>query len=190
VQQAHNGNSFLGPSAVFDGSENFFASYLSIFDTGSPQARVSVLATQLTDDTKGTFSPPRMIDGSQLLNVRRPISMAQIAGGSCIAYCDNTSKTMKAAVSLLGGSDIETIASNVNTFITPSAAVGKSSNFRVAYADHDGVKLASRSQLPEWTVDTVDAVSAGPVSLAYDNSSTAHVAYVASGGVKYARRSD
>jgi hypothetical protein len=190
VQAVITGLSFAGPAATFDGSENFFVSYVSLFETGSPQPRIAVMQAQLTDTTKGTFSQPFTVDGTQSLNVRRGTSIARNAGGGCIAYCDNTSSSLKAAVAEPGASDIETIASNL-TFITPSVANNRFSNFRVAYNDHDGVKLASRNQLPDWTVETVDAVSAGPVSLAYDsNSNTAHIAYVTGGGVKHAFRTD
>jgi hypothetical protein len=191
VQALITGLSFAGTSATFDGSENFFASYVSSFETGSPQPRMAVMQTQLTDTSKGTFSKPFTIDGTTNLNVRAGTSIARNAGGGCIAYCDNTTKTLKAAVAVPGGSDIETIASNVSPFIAPSAANNRFSNFRVAYTDHDGVKLASRNQMPDWTVEMVDAVSAGPASLVYDsNSNTAHIAYVTGGGVKHASRTD
>ena len=54
----------------------------------------------------------------------------------------------------------------------------------------DAVKLASRSPSGTWTVEAVDAVSAGSPSLAYDNAGTANIACVAGGTLKYARRSE
>jgi len=88
-----------------------------------------------------------------------------------------------------GFSGIETVAANVNNIVTPSAAANRG-DFRVAYSDTDAVKLASRSPSGTWTVEAVDAVSAGSPSLAYDNAGTANIAYVAGGALKYARRSE
>jgi len=107
----------------------------------------------------------------------------------CIAYFDIASKTLKASVSSGGSSSIETVAANVNNIVTPSAAARRG-DFRVAYADTDAIKLASRSPSGVWTVEAVDAVSGGTPSLAYDNSGTANIAYAAGGQLKYARRSE
>ena len=181
---------FSGPSAVFDPSENFFVAYVGIFETGSPQDSILIRTAHLTDNIQSAFSTPLVVDGSRSINVRRATSIARTSGSACIAYFDSASKTLKAAINLSGIAGIEPIATNINTFVTPSAAAARFGDFRVAYADVDAVKLASRGQLPDWTVETVDAVSAGPVSLAYDSSGTAHIAYVAGGKVKYARRSE
>jgi hypothetical protein len=180
---------FGGPSTTFDPSEGFFVTYVGFFHTGAPQDSVSIRATVLTDIEKGTFADPAVIDNSPLLNVRRPTSIVRTFSDGCIAYFDVASKTLKASVSSGGASAIETVATNINSVITPSAAV-KGADFRIAYADIDGVKLASRSRSGVWAVEVVDAASAGSPSLAYDKSGTANIAYAAGGTLKYARRSE
>lgn len=181
---------FAHPAIAFDPSEGFFVAYVGFFSTGSPQDFVSVRATLVTDIEQGTFAPPAVIEGSSFINVRRPPSIVRTFSGGCLAYFDIATKTLKANVSSFEGSGIETVATNINnaTF-TPSAAV-KGSDFRIAYADSDAVKLASRSPSGTWTVEAIDAVAGGSPFLAYDNSGTAHIAYVANGRLKYARRSE
>lgn len=190
VMVQDNVTRFTNPSVAFDSSENFFIAYVGIFDTGSPQDRVSVRATHVTDIEHGTFSEPVLIEESQFINVRRPTSIARTFSGGCLAYFDIASKTMKASVTADGVSGIETVAAKINnTTAAPSAAV-KGTGFRVAYADADAIKLASRSPSGTWTVEVVDAVVARSPSLAYDNAGTANIAYVAGGKLKYARRSE
>jgi hypothetical protein len=179
---------FGGPSATFDPSEGFFVAYIGFFETGAPQDTVSIRATVLTDIEKGTFADPAVIERSPFLNVRRRTSIVRTFSEGCIAYFDVASKTLKASVSSGGASAIESVATNIDSFITPSAAV-KGNDFRVAYAD-TGVKLASRSPSGAWTVEVVEAVSAGSPSLAYDKTGTANIAYAAGGTLKYARRSE
>jgi hypothetical protein len=69
-------------------------------------------------------------------------------------------------------------------------STAKAGDFRVAYADSDAIKLASRTPSGVWTVETVDAVSGGSPSLAYDNFGTANIAYTVGGKLKYTRRSE
>jgi len=135
---------FADPSVAFDPSENFFAAYVSFFHSGSPQDFVSVRETHVVDIEQGTFSQPTVIEGSQFINVRRPTSIVQTLFDGCLAYFDIASKALKASVSSGGISGIETVAANVNNIVTPSAAA-KGNDFRVAYADTDAIKLASRS---------------------------------------------
>lgn len=180
---------FADPSATFDSSEGFFVAYVGIFETGAPQDNVSVRTTLITDIEQGTFGQPVVIEGSQFINVRRPTSIVRTFSGGCIAYFDIANRTLKAHVSSLGAAGIETVAANINNIVTPSASV-KGNQFRVAYADTDAIKLASRSQSGVWTVEAVDPVSAGSPSLAYDNAGTANIAYAAGGRLKYARRSE
>jgi hypothetical protein len=180
---------FAGPSAAFDPSENFFVAYVGIFQTGAPQDSVSVRATHVTDIETGAFSEPTVIEGSQFINVRRPTSIVRTFSDGCLAYFDIANKTLKASVSSGGLSGIETVATNVSSIPTPSAAA-KQNEFRVAYADTDAIKLASRSRSGVWTVEAVEAVSGGTPSLAYDNSGTANIAYAAGGRLRYARRSE
>jgi len=179
---------FADPSVSFDPSENFFVGYVSFFHSGSPQDFVSVRETHVVDIEQGTFSTPEVIEGSQQINVRRPTSIVRTFSDGCLAYFDMANKVLKASVSSGGFSGIETVAANVNNIVTPSAAANRGA-YRVAYADVDAVKLASRSPSGTWTVEAVDAVSAGSPSLAYDNAGTANIAYVAGGTLKYARRS-
>ena len=181
---------FAGPSATFDPSENYSIAYVGVFYTGSPQDTISIRETHIVDVEKGTFSPPEVLDGpSQLINVRRPTSIARTFIDGCVAYFDMANKTLKASVSTDGVARVETVATNVNNIVTPSVAA-KGAGFRIAYADTDGIKLASRSPAGDWTIETVDAVSGGSPSLAYDNAGTANIAYVANGRLKYARRSE
>jgi hypothetical protein len=180
---------FDGPSATFDPSEGFFVAYVGIFQTGSPQDSVSIRSTLIVDIEKGTFGEPLVIESSQFINVRRPTSIVRTFSDSCLAYFDIANKTVKAHFSTPGLAQIETVATNVNNIVTPSAAANRG-DFRIAYADSDAIKLASRSRSGVWTVEMVDAVSGGSPSLAYDNSGTAHIAYIAGGGLKYARRSE
>ncbi len=190
VQVAANRmTSFADASVSFDPSENFFVGYVSFFHTGAPQDFVSVLETHVVDIEQGTFSTPNVIEGSPFINVRRPTSNARTFSDGCLAYFDMASKTLKASVASGGILRIETVAANVNNIVTPSAAA-KGNDFRVAYADTDAVKLASRSQFGDWTVEAVDAVSGGSPSLAYDNAGTANIAYAAGGTLKYGRRSE
>ncbi len=180
---------FSGPSASFDPSENFFVAYLGIFQTGAPQDTVSVRSAHIVDIEKGTFSTPTVIEGSQFINVRRPTSIVRTFSGGCLAYFDIASKTLKASINSGGLSSIETVAANVGNIVTPSAAA-KGSDFRVAYADIDAMKLASRSRSGDWTIEAVEAVSGGSPSLVYDNAGTANIAYAAGAKLKYARRSE
>jgi hypothetical protein len=179
---------FGEPSATFDPSEGFFVAYVGFFHTGAPQDTVSVRATLITDIEKGTFAAPAVIEDSQFINVRST-SIVRTFSDGCIAYFDIAGKTLKASVSQIGSSSIETVAANVNNIVTPSAAANRG-DFRVAYADTDAIKLASRSPSGVWTVEVVDAVSGGSPSLAYDNSGTANIAYAAGAQLKYARRSE
>jgi len=185
-------NTFAGPSVSFDSSENFFVAYVFIVKTGSPQDTVSVRLKSVVDIEKGTFSnPPAIIDGpSRALNVRTPTSIARTLFTGCVAYFDLASKTLKASIAdpSVGQALLETVAANLNGFVTPSAAA-RQNQFRVAFADADAVKLASRSDAGVWTIETVEAVSAASPSLAYDNSGTANIAYSAGGKVRYARGS-
>jgi hypothetical protein len=177
---------FAHPAIAFDPSENFFIAYVGYFHTGSPQDDVSVRLTHVLP--QGTFSQPQAIEGpSPFVNVRRPPSIARTFSGGCVAYFDSASRTLKASVTSGGVSGIETVATNINNIVTPSAS-SVAGDFRIAYADADAVKLASRSPSGVWTVEAVDAVSAGSPSLAYDNAATAHIAYAAGGRLKYARR--
>jgi hypothetical protein len=190
VQLAPNGlTSFADVSVSFDSSENFFVGYASFFHTGAPQDFVSVLETFVVDIEQGTFATPTVIEGSPFINVRRPTSIARTATDGCLAYFDMAGKTLKAFVASGGIARIETIAANVNNIVTPSAAA-KGNDFRVAYADADAIKLASRDRFGDWTIEAVDAVSGGTPSLAYDNAGTANIAYVAGGKLKYGRRSE
>jgi len=180
---------FAGPSVAFDGSENFFVGYSSIFPTGAPQDIISVRSKHIVDIEKGTFSDPTVIESSQFLNVRRATSIVRTGSGGCLAYFDMASKVLKASVSSFGGSSIETVATNVGNVVTPSAAL-KAGAFRIAYADSDAVKLASRSPCGTWSSETVEAVSAGTPSLIYDVGGTANIAYVANNRIRFARRSE
>lgn len=188
--QPHDTTQFAGPSASFDPSENFFIAYLGIFKSGSSQDSVSVRSKHIVDIEKGTFSnPPTIIDGSQSINVRTQTSIVRTFSRGCLAYFDMASKTLKASVEDLtaGLSEIETVATNVTNNVTPSAAA-KQSEFRVAYADADAMKLASRSEAGVWTIEAVEPVSGGAPSLAYDNAGTANIAYAAGAKLRYARR--
>lgn len=180
---------FGGPSAAFDPSEGYFVAYVGLFETGGPQDDISIRATNVVDIESGTFSPPAVIEGSPFINVRRPTSIVRTFSGGCLAYFDIASKTLKAHVMSIGFARLEAVATNINNIVTPSAAA-QGDEFRVAYADSDGVKLASRSRTGTWTVETVDAVSAGSPSLAYDNAGRTSIAYVAGGELKYAARAD
>lgn len=179
---------FAGPSAAFDPSEGYFVAYVGIFQNGSPQDDISIRATNVVDIVQGEFSQPAVIEGSQFINVRRPTSIVRTFSEGCLAYFDSANKTLKAHIaSFFGPSGIEVVATNINNIVTPSAAA-QADQFRVAYADIDAVKLASRSRSGTWTVETVDAVSAGSPSLAYDNAGRTSIAYVAGGELKYATR--
>jgi hypothetical protein len=180
---------FAGPSAMFDPSENFFVGYVRIFKTGAPQDAVSVRSTHVVDIEESTFANATVIEGSQSINVRRPTSIVRTFSDGCLAYFDMANMVLKAGISSGGFSSIETIASNVRNIATPSAAA-KGNQFRVAYADSDALKLASRSGSGTWTTEAVEAVSGGTPSLAYDNAGTANVAYSAGARLRYARRSE
>lgn len=69
--------------------------------------------------------------------------------------------------------------------IALSAAANRG-QFRVAYADANAIKLASRSRSGAWTVEVVDSMSGVLPSLAYDNLGTASLAYEQGGQLKYA----
>ncbi|HEY1783305.1 MAG TPA: hypothetical protein VGG79_23280 [Roseiarcus sp.] len=189
--QPHNTTEFAGPSAAFDPSENFFIAYVGVFASGAAQASVSVRSKHIVDIEKGTFSnPPTIVDGSQSLNVRTQTSIVRTFSDGCVVYFDMASKTLKASVSDLSGlSAIETVAANLANIVSPSAAA-KQDEFRVAYGDADAMMLPSRSKSGDWTVEAVEAVSGGPPSLAYDNASTANIAYAAGARLRYARRAE
>ena len=183
---------FNQPSVAFDPSEGFFIAYVGYFHDGSPTDLVSVRATLVTDIEQGTLAPPTVLDGSTSINVRSPTSIVRTLFEGCVTYFDRASKTLKAhfTSAKLSSPQIEIVATNVNNVIaTPSAAASRD-QFRVAYADDNAIKLASRSESGVWTVEVVDPVSGLLPSLAYDNSGTANLAYATNGNLKYARRSE
>lgn len=59
---------------------------------------------------------------------------------------------------------------------------------RIAFADDNKVKLASRDRSANWTVETVDPAGGAMPSLAYDNEDHCHIGYVSGGTLKYATR--
>jgi len=178
-------------SATFDPSENFFVGYIGFFRSGSSQDTVSVRSTHITNIETGTFADPTVIESSPFINVKRSTSIVRTFGGGCLAYFDIANKTLKARVSSVGSGveRIETVAANINAIVTPSAAQNRGA-FRVAFADTDAIKLASRSQSGNWTVEIVDGVSGGTPSVAYDNSGKANIAYAVGGKLKYATRTE
>jgi hypothetical protein len=194
---ADDETSFTGPSVCFDRSEGFFFAYLSIRPQGGPQDLVSVKSRHIQDIEKGTFSDSFDIESSLLINVRNPTSLARSGVAGCLAYFDIASKTLKAGVDESSIHSIETVAANIATRVTPSAAVTPdvaltpdvANEFRVAYADIDAMKLASRSRFGgTWTVEVIEAVRGQSPSLAYDRAAAANIAYTAGGKLKYARR--
>lgn len=181
--------SFGFPSAAFDPGEVFVIAYVGFQHSGSPQDNVSIRYTWITDIDKGKFATPGALEQSPQINVRTTPSAVRSATGDCVAYFDMANKTLKAFCGEFGQARIETIASNINNNASPSAAV-KDPNFRVAYADSGVMKLASRDQFGDWTVETVDAVSGGSPSLVYDKAGNANIAYEAGAKVKYGTRSE
>jgi len=186
---SHDLTTFGHPSASFDPSENYFVGYIRFFETGSPQKDVAVRETHVVDIEQGTFSTPVVIEDSPFINVIRPTSIVRTFSDGCLAYFDSANKTVKASVTSLGVGGIETVATDIDNIVTPSAAANAGA-FRIAFADFDAVKLASRSQSGTWTLEVVDPVFGGSPSLAYDNARTANIAYVTNGSLKYARRSE
>lgn len=180
---------FGHPSAAFDSSENFDVGYVKFFETGGPQNDISVLGTTMVGVQPVTFSQPVVVDDSPNLAVNRPTSIVKTDFRECLAYFDVASKTLKASVSEAGLGSIETVATNIKNVVTPSAAANGNA-FRIAFADFDAVKLASRDRFGTWTLEVVDPVFGGPPSLAYDSGGTANIAYVTRGSLKYARRSE
>ena len=177
---------YADPAVTFDPSEGFFLAYIGRWGTGGA-AQTSVRLTHISNIEQGTFAQPQVIEESRSINVRQRPSVARTFSDGCVAYFDSANKMLKAFISSAG---IEAVATNVNTLVTPSAAANASGGFSIAYADADAVKLASRSTSGAWTTEIVDAVNgAGAPSLGYYNS-TAHIAYLANGRMKYATRSE
>jgi hypothetical protein len=190
--------SFGFPSMVIDPeTEEIHIAYVSILDEGSPTPFVSVRRKKIPDPLAGTVSQVTVIEGSTSINISSPTSVARTTGpiaATCISYFDFANKTLKAWFSTAELPDplIETVESSVNNSgitVALSAAVNRR-QFRVAYADANAIKLASRSPSATWTVEVVDPVSGVLPSLAYDNFGTASLAYEQGGKLKYAHRSE
>ena len=180
---------FAGPSGAFDSSENFFVGYVGAFTTGAPQDRISIRATHVVDIEKGTFSPPQVIEESEQINVRSPTSFVRTDFGGCLAYYDLANRIVKANVAEGSFSSIETIATGVTANDAPSAA-RNGALFRVAFADANAMKLASRSKSGDWTTEVVEAVGSTSPSLAYDNAGTANIAYATGARLRFGRRAE
>lgn len=185
----NDNSSFGGPSAAFDSSENFFIACVGVFHGGAPRDSFSIRQTHIVDIEKGTLATATVIEASQLIDVTSGTSVARSGFGGCLAYLDMASKTLKASVSSGASSSIEIVATGVDKNDTPSAAV-KRGEFRVAYADSGGIKLASRSNSGNWTSEIVTAATGGCPSLAHDNSGTAKIAYAVGSRLIYASRSE
>jgi len=178
-------------SATFDPSEGFFFAYVGSANLGAPNPQVSVRSAFVVDIEQGTISQVQTLEQSESINVIST-GLARTAFEGCIAYFDLASKTVKSQFLSPDVPRSEIIETNINSG-PPSAAQNgaiAAPAFRVAYADANAVKLASRNQFGDWTVEIVDPVSGISPSLAYDNSGTAHLAYAAGGKLKYARRSE
>ena len=118
----------------------------------------------------------------------RPTSIAGETGSQCVACFDAADGTLKATIQDSGVTAHETVARNVAATV-PSAAKHRGL-FRIAFADDNKVKLASRNRLATWTIETVDAAGGAMPSLAYDSVSNCHIGYVAGGTLKYATRKE
>jgi hypothetical protein len=190
-------HTFGFPSMVFDPeTEEILIAYVGFVDEGGPTA-VSVRRKKILDPQAGTVSPVTVfVESSTSINVSSPTSIARTGGiiaATCISYFDSANKTLAASFFEAEVPDpiIETIESGVNSSIPVAlSAAANKGQFRVAYADANAIKLASRSRSGTWTVEVVDPVGGVLPSLAYDIFGRASVAYEQGGKLKYAHRSE
>jgi hypothetical protein len=140
--------------------------------------RVMDPTAQVLSIDKGTLSvAPQLGKGRYI----RLTSIAGETGRNCIACYDATDRTLKAFVQESGVVSHEKIVQNV----------GRNRGlYRVAFADANKMKLASRDRFLNWTIETVDATGGAMPSLAYDKANNCHIGYVAGTTLKYATRNE
>jgi hypothetical protein len=106
----------------------------------------------------------------------------------CVAFGDFTGQTLNASFqdASLAEPHKEIVAAA--TFpVVSSVAKAPGKDFRIAYGDDNKLKLASRNQVGEWTVELVDSEGGDMPSLSYERSGSAHIAYAAGQRLKYAK---
>lgn len=177
-------------SAVVDpGSEEINVAYVANLADPATQMRHSI---RIRDPLVKTLS---VDDGSLSVTEKlgvgvfiRHTSIAGETGRNCVACFDAQTNALKAVVQESGFTAQEIIAPNVAATV-PSAA--KHLGFyRVAFADDNKTKLASRNRLGNWSVEIVDAAGGAMPSLGYDLENNCHIGYVAGTALKYATRKE
>lgn len=143
---------------------------------------------RILDTTAGDLSSSDLLADDRI--VVGATSIAKGEGTTCVAFADITNRQLKAWVELfdLPEPSRELIAADVPGTV-PSVALNRG-EFRVAYADNDNPKLASRDRFGKWSLEVIDPAGGAMPSLAYDKRGNAHIAYVAGSTLKYATRSE
>ena len=118
----------------------------------------------------------------------RLTSIVGETGRQCIACYDGSDRTLKANIQESGVVAHETVTKDIAATV-PSAAKHRGL-YRIAFADDNKVKLASRDRLTHWTIEVVDAAGGAMPSLVYDNADNCHIGYVSGSTLKYATRKE
>jgi hypothetical protein len=181
----------LFPSMAFDvGSGSFFVAYVDELAEGDPDNPLLPLTTVamklISDPFEGTLSTSAVLAQGRFRVVRSTSIASDLAW--CVAYGDFSGQTLNASFRdfSLDEPHKEIVAATVLP-VVPSGAKAPGKGFRIAYADDNKLKLASRNHFGEWPVEVVDSEGGDMPSLNYDRPGNAHIAYAVGQKLKYAR---
>jgi hypothetical protein len=184
-------NTGLLPSMTFDvHSGRFLVAYVDEIAEGDPDNPLPPLTTvamkAILDPFEGTLGERALLAQGRFTVVRSTSIASDLAW--CVTYGDFSSHTLNASFldASLEEPHKEIVAATVFPVI-PSAATAPGKDFRIAYGDDNKLKLASRNQFGEWSVEVVDSEGGDMPSFNYDRPGNAHIAYAVGQKLKYAR---
>jgi hypothetical protein len=176
-------------AAVVEGSDEINIAYVANLADPVKQMLhtmriIDPSARRLSVD-EGTLSVSQPLGAGVFI---RPTSLAGEPGRQCVACHDSAERTLKANIQDSGVISFETVARDVAGTV-PSAAKHLGL-YRIAFADGNTVKFASRDRQANWSIEIIDATGGAMPSLAYDNAKNCHIGYVAGTTLKYATRKE
>jgi hypothetical protein len=177
----------LFPSIDFQfDSGSFLISFVEDFGDveSSLPSRTRVWLKQIIDPFAGTLGDAELLQEGNF-NVVRPTSITAELSRTCVAFGDTTNQTLNVCFREGIAPGRAVVAPTVFP-VVPSAAQTSRGQFRIAFVDENGLKLASRI-LNEWIVEVVDPEGGELPSLAYEKIPlNGHLAYTVRGTLKYA----